>query len=80
MVNKHICHLLLQTGTGLSQYPVIWPGFLRQVRMSDPSKLYPSLHLILHVEPKVFSQSPSTKPFSGGNNVWHRKTIEKQKI
>ena len=78
-VNKNVPHLLLQTGIGLSQYPVMWPGLLRQARTSDPSKLYPSLQRILHVEPYMLSHSPSTKPSSGGNNVWHRNTIEKRK-
>lgn len=48
--------------------------------MSDPSKLYPSLHRILHVEPYMLSHSPSTKPSSGGNNVWQRNTVDKRKI
>ena len=72
-----ICRLLLQFGIDPFQYPVRWPGLWRQVRISDPSKLYPSLHFIWHVHPKLLSQSPTRKPFNGGNNVRHRKTVEK---
>ena len=67
-------YLLLQTGADLSQYPLIWPGLWRQVRVSDPSKRYPLSQLVLHVEPYLLSQSPTRKPFNGGSNVWHRKT------
>ena len=67
-------NLLLQTGADLSQYPLIWPGLWRQVRVSDPSKRYPLSQLVLHVEPYLLSQSPTRKPFNGGSNGWHSKT------
>ena len=69
--------LPLQKGTKLSQYPLIWPVLASHVTFSAPSKLCPSLQLILHVDPYELSQSPTINPFTGGNNVWHLNTVVK---
>ena len=71
--------LPLQTGTALSQYPVIWPDLASHVIFSAPSRLYPSLQRTLQVDPYELSQFPSINPLKGGVRVWHFKTMLKKK-
>ena len=71
--------LPVQTGTVLSQYPVMWPDAASHVTFSAPIRLYPSLQRILHVDPYELSQFPSINPCKGGSRVWHFNTTLKQK-
>ena len=71
--------LPLQTGTALSQYPVMWPDLASHVTFSAPIRLYPSLQCMLHVNPYELSQFLSINPFRGGSRVWHFKTTLKKK-
>ena len=71
--------LPLQTGTALSQYPVMWPNLASHVTFSAPIRLYPSLQRMVHVDPYELSQFPSIKPFREGPRVWHFKTTIKEK-
>ena len=66
--------LPLQTGTALSQYPVMWPDVALHATFSAPIKLYPSVQSMLHVDPYELSQFPSINPFRGGSRVCHFKT------
>lgn len=44
-------HVPLQTGIDPFQYPVMCPGFHRQVRFAEPIILYPGSQRIRHDEP-----------------------------